>query len=1342
MYFNEEKNKPKGTKFEGGKLARKIHKSVEQLKRHDPDVQVAKEPTKYLLVSNSSVLCGVTLEELENIFLPLDPLCEFIVYPNKRSYSFVQCSSVESSVKIRNELNGLVHPSLLTSHQPFIISFVENLPAAKKCENFRPNDLEILDDYISEELESQLVDYLTKHQNLESLKHRAVVHFGHVFDYSTNSANEWKEAEKIPEIIEKIVDRLLDDGFITERPDQITANIYEPGHGIPSHYDTHSAFNDPIVSLSLLSDVVMEFKDGANSARLAPILLKKRSLCLIKGESRYRWKHGIVNRKYDVNPLTNRVIPRQTRVSLTLRKIRRKPCECNWKEFCDWNRKGEMSVPNDENLAKKLENNYVSDVYENIATHFDETRHSSWKAVKKFIDDIPRGSILYDIGCGNGKYLIPKDGLIKIGCDMCQGLCEIAAKKECNVFRCDALCLPFLDNSSDAVISIAVLHHIATFERRRKMIEEIIRVVKPGGKFCVTVWSMDQSESEYAKMRGNKDEIENVKEKEDRLKVHDGKDFEQQDVLVPWIIDQKGETFLRYYHVFREGEAEILINSIDSCKLLSVEKEQGNYIVIAWNFRIKQMDLLFGGSSGSSDEEDGEAREIRKKEELERRKREIEIYEEEKKREENEQAAKKRRIALVNFSTALEWENVTIGNEEILAKYNNSIPIINQHFMGENNEFEEILRKIDGFEDLKKNEEFLEIHNILNQFEFKILRALTRTTNIGTLKQEEYDENSGIFEKYWMKAHDIMLKQKEDKFRKIHELFEKDELEKQIERRQVVDETRKQFEENFNKVDDIDCLIDEIAEFTLNDSNPIRETSPPPLNRLLSSKSMEKLLEASQHMHMDRRSYLDSSRISKNRENSEELASSSDSDDDILEILKKELRAPRIVKPIAQPNIEFNLENVKEEPMDICTQKEDIMRKKHVHFVDFSSPLNKMRLFCHPLDWYTNDGDDGVTLAHADYTLKDGWNYLKTHMEFPYQKIRHPLFRLKYKEKRTIKFSRILEDLSLVENYEGRLGSRIWYTRENSNEFVLRYGLQEDYTAKELALCVSDLLSDVAHAFRKCFWRDVFPRRMRHTRSNDCVPTGIKRRLQLENDESPDKHHDLVERFQGDGDLCGKISTCLILSDWRLLTVLHLVFTNTNLKLFPSQLGNVFFHTMMEFLKEIFSHDWIEVKTLVFAFGGHPNFELKTICEFLVFVAKLTAGRNVEIHWISNSWIDEDTKNTVDDDFSEEHNELREINILNSEVQKFVGEMKERGFENVNFIDVSQKISDISRKVKEKDEEDIYALVRAIDFLYIQTLMEKCNVTTNSKYHFERDREYTKEYAEDKLRPLINGSMF
>ena len=82
------------------------------------------------------------------------------------------------------------------------------------------------------------------------------MHFGYTFSYESNSAlTAGPFPAKIPELCEKVIDRLMAANFAQVRPDQITVNLYEPGQGIPFHTDTHSAFEDAIVSLSLFSPV-------------------------------------------------------------------------------------------------------------------------------------------------------------------------------------------------------------------------------------------------------------------------------------------------------------------------------------------------------------------------------------------------------------------------------------------------------------------------------------------------------------------------------------------------------------------------------------------------------------------------------------------------------------------------------------------------------------------------------------------------------------------------------------------------------------------------------------------------------------------------------------------------------------------------------------------------------------------------------------------------------------------------------------------------------------------------------------------------------------------------------
>uniref|UniRef100_A0A0M3ILZ5 Methyltransf_11 domain-containing protein n=1 Tax=Ascaris lumbricoides TaxID=6252 RepID=A0A0M3ILZ5_ASCLU len=295
-------------------------------------------------------------------------------------------------------------------------------------------------------------------------------------------------------------------------------------------------------------------------------------------------KFSIAKRKYDINPDNNRLIRRQLRVSFTFRKTSSQKCRCPFIEYCDWDRNGVMKIPQNDEHGKRIEDNYVATVYESIAEHFDTTRHSRWVAVSEFLKQLPPTSILFDVGCGNGKYLVRSDGLVKIGCDMCESLCRIAKGKGCNVVRADALTLPYRDSTADAVISIAVIHHMSTEKRRMRAIEELLRVLTIGGRACITVWAMEQTHnnvvSEYLKMRGKKCHVQmNRRDSNGRLRVHEGQDFTQQDMLVPWQ-NADGQRFLRYYHLFVAGELEELCNRISTCEIERSLYEEGNWITI------------------------------------------------------------------------------------------------------------------------------------------------------------------------------------------------------------------------------------------------------------------------------------------------------------------------------------------------------------------------------------------------------------------------------------------------------------------------------------------------------------------------------------------------------------------------------------------------------------------------------------------------------------------------------------------------------------------------------------------------------------------------------------------
>ncbi|KAJ9167341.1 hypothetical protein P3X46_022004 [Hevea brasiliensis] len=142
----------------------------------------------------------------------------------------------------------------------------------------------------------------------------------------------------------------------------------------------------------------------------------------------------------------------------------------------------------------EIEKKYVHRVYDAIAPHFSSTRFSKWPKVATFLNSLPSGSVILDAGCGNGKYLGLNPDCFYIGCDISAPLVKICADRGHEVLVGDAVNLPCRTGFGDAAISIAVLHHLSTEHRRKKAIEELVRVVKKGGLVLITVWAVEQED--------------------------------------------------------------------------------------------------------------------------------------------------------------------------------------------------------------------------------------------------------------------------------------------------------------------------------------------------------------------------------------------------------------------------------------------------------------------------------------------------------------------------------------------------------------------------------------------------------------------------------------------------------------------------------------------------------------------------------------------------------------------------------------------------------------------------------------------------------------------------------
>ena len=199
-----------------------------------------------------------------------------------------------------------------------------------------------------------------------------------------------------------------------------------------------------------------------------------------------------------------------------------------------------------------IEEMYVKNVYNTIASEFDTTRYRPWTCVEEFLDTIPKGSIIGDIGCGNGKNMLYRKDCLNYGCDFSESLVKICLQKNLNVICGDILDIPYKNDSFDYTICIAVIHHLSTVEKRKKAIEELERVTKKGGKILVLVWAFEQEEDSRRK-------------------------FTTQENFVDWRDKQQNLLGKRYYYVFQKNELESLV---DEKKVEKGFYEKGNWGIL------------------------------------------------------------------------------------------------------------------------------------------------------------------------------------------------------------------------------------------------------------------------------------------------------------------------------------------------------------------------------------------------------------------------------------------------------------------------------------------------------------------------------------------------------------------------------------------------------------------------------------------------------------------------------------------------------------------------------------------------------------------------------------------
>ncbi len=97
----------------------------------------------------------------------------------------------------------------------------------------------------------------------------------------------------------------------------------------------------------------------------------------------------------------------------------------------------------------------------------------------------------------------------------------------------DVSYLPYSNETFDWAISVATYHHMKGEEKKRAALNELRRVLKPGGEAFITVWNHWQPRFW----------------------------FKRKEVVVPW--RKKDKTLYRYYYLFSYPELEKMVKQAD-----------------------------------------------------------------------------------------------------------------------------------------------------------------------------------------------------------------------------------------------------------------------------------------------------------------------------------------------------------------------------------------------------------------------------------------------------------------------------------------------------------------------------------------------------------------------------------------------------------------------------------------------------------------------------------------------------------------------------------------------------------------------------------------------------------
>ncbi|KAJ2357596.1 hypothetical protein GGF43_001368, partial [Coemansia sp. RSA 2618] len=308
------------------------------------------QPRKTLCIVNLGLgaVGGATTEQLERVFSPFAGF-ERVVMKHDKPYSFARFRSGDDAKIALDALHE--QPCKVLNNKILFLEFLTHMQFARLADR-EPDTGQVLDasrglhyvpDFITRDEEQRIMRDIGMDDESEiaggkwfRVQRRMVKHYGYAFDYHIKHIGDASltASPELPAWVRPLVARMH--SHVAFQPDQLTIQRYAPGSGIAFHTDSHTAFTDTIVILSLGTPVHMDFRKPAQGDHITTLDLQPRSLVIMQGEARYGWEHAIRARRSDL--VDGRVREREERWSLTLRTVSRSvQCSCQHSSLCDSN---------------------------------------------------------------------------------------------------------------------------------------------------------------------------------------------------------------------------------------------------------------------------------------------------------------------------------------------------------------------------------------------------------------------------------------------------------------------------------------------------------------------------------------------------------------------------------------------------------------------------------------------------------------------------------------------------------------------------------------------------------------------------------------------------------------------------------------------------------------------------------------------------------------------------------------------------------------------------------------------------------------------------------------------